>query len=412
MPKEKRFWIGLSLLNLCLVALFGSLMRSKLLFAIPFLDYRNLLSAHSHFAFSGWAGLALITLLVYDVLPAEKAQKKSYQRILWGLEITSLGMAFTFPFTGYNLLSIFFSSAYIFVTFFFGWRFFNDLKSRPSLPPVVRLLSVGAVASLIISSVGPAALSYILITKSGTSLLYRDSVYTFLHFQYNGFFTLSVFAVFFSRWVRKGVVLPASATPFSRVLVASVVPALFLALLWHNLTVFYVLAAIGCVCILTSVAYFFPVLRSAVTNGAVKQPLANVLLIAAFVSFALKMLLTVGTLYPPLGRAVYGARPVIIGFLHLVFLAFVSFFLFSTFLQDKYFTRATKTVAFPFYLFGAGVLLNEIFLMVQGLGILFKTNSNVYNWLLWGAAILLFVGALSLAAAFYGNQRALEKRPL
>ena len=76
MQKDKRFWIGLSLLNLTVVALLCLLMRSKMLFSIPFLNYKNILNAHSHFAFSGWVGLALMTYLIYDVLPAQTGQKK------------------------------------------------------------------------------------------------------------------------------------------------------------------------------------------------------------------------------------------------------------------------------------------------------------------------------------------------
>lgn len=408
MTDKKRFWIGLSLINLCLVALFGTLLRSKILFSIPLLDYRSLLSAHSHFAFSGWAGLGLTVFLIYTVLPAERAQKKSYQYILWGIEVTSLGMAASFPFGGYYFLSIFFSSAYIFITYAFGWTFVKDLR-QAALHPVVYWLSTGAAASLVLSSIGPFGLSYILITKSGNSLLYRDSIYAFLHFQYNGFFTLSVFAIFFSWWVKKGIPLSKAAMPFSLFLLASVLPALFLALLWHNQTVFYVLAAAGCVFILAGVFFFFPVLKDSLDKQVIAMPVAKLFWTASFVSFALKMLLTVGTLYPPLGHAVYGARPVIIGFLHLVFLAFISFFLFSVFLEDGCFNRHKKTVAFPLYLFGAGVLANEVLLMVQGLEILFKTNSNVYNWLLWGAALLLLAGAASLAAVFYRIDRANKK---
>src|SRR3954470_4738274 len=99
---RKRFWIGLSLINLSLVALWGFVLRSKILFPLPFVDYRNMLSAHSHFAFGGWVGLSLIVLLIYNLLPAELSQKKFYQGVLWGIEISSLGMALIFPFTGYS----------------------------------------------------------------------------------------------------------------------------------------------------------------------------------------------------------------------------------------------------------------------------------------------------------------------
>ena len=165
MAKEKRFWIGLSLLNLSVVALFGLLMRSKMLFSIPFLNYKNILNAHSHFAFGGWVGLALITFLIYDVLPRPLGQKRIYQRILWGMELSSIGMAISFPIYGYTGVSIIMSCFYIIVTYVFGWVYFKDLK-KGALPAIVQRLGLGAVTSLVLSSLGPFLLAYILITKS------------------------------------------------------------------------------------------------------------------------------------------------------------------------------------------------------------------------------------------------------
>src|SRR5437868_12972358 len=98
MQISRSFWVNLSLLNLCIVALLGFVLRSKILFPLNFIDYRNVLSAHSHFAFSGWAGLSLIILLIYQILPSELASRKVYQWILSGLEVSSLGMVFIFPF--------------------------------------------------------------------------------------------------------------------------------------------------------------------------------------------------------------------------------------------------------------------------------------------------------------------------
>jgi hypothetical protein len=47
--------------------------------------------------------------------------------------------------------------------------------------------------------------------------------------------------------------------------------------------------------------------------------------------------------------------------------------------------------------FGTGIIANEVFLMLQGLGHLFKVTTASFNWLLWGGSILLFVGAILLA---------------
>ncbi len=405
MNKRKNLWITLCLINLCIVALLGLLLRSKILFSIPFLNYRHLLSAHSHFAFGGWAGLALMTLLIYQLLPAALSQKGIYQWILAGIEISSLGMFATFPLWGYTAVPIFFSSLYIVVYFVFAVVFVKDVL-RLKLNPQVRLLSVSAIASLIISSIGPLGLSIILYTKSSNSILYRDSVYTFLHFQYNGFFTLSIFALIYQQFLQKVTVIPQAAKRFALFLCLSVVPALFLSLLWHNYIAFYVLAVIGCIFIILSLIQFFILQKHVKAAGMYASRFAYLFFIFSILSFAVKMALNVGTVFPHLGDAVYGARPIIIGFLHLVFLGFLTFYILSLFIEQGLFTIGNKIVTFPFWVFAAGIFANEGFLMLQGLGILFNFNSSLYNWLLWGAAITLFIGSALIVTA---RQRALKR---
>lgn len=404
--KSKSFWIGLSLLNLSIVALFGFILRSKILFPLEFVDYRSMLSAHSHFAFGGWVGLCLLTLLVYDVLPAPFSQKPFYQWMLAGIEISSLGMAAFFPFEGYSAIAIFFSSLYIVVTYVFGPVFLKDvIKSVQQ--KAVRWLAIGAIISLLVSAIGPLGLVYILLSGSTDSILYRDSIYTFLHFQYNGFFTLAVFALFFQFLHTKGIQPGKPAHRFVLFLCLSILPALFLSLLWHGKALQYSIAAVGAIFILAAISQFAPFFFRLQKKDLFTSSLAGTFWTFSILSFLLKMLLNVGTLIPSLGHAVYGARPVIIGFLHLVFLGFVTFFALSRFLEDGLFTVGRpRPVKLPFYLFTAGIIGNESFLALQGLGILFKTNSGIYNWLLWGCSILLFTGSCAIAGAYWSTKKA------
>jgi hypothetical protein len=395
MNNRRSFWLSLCLVNLCIVALLGFALRSKILFPLPFLDYSSLLSAHSHFAFAGWAGLALTSLFIHDLLDESFSRKKIYQWVLAGIEISSLGMAFTFPFYGYNAVSIFFSTLYVVATLVFVPVFIKDIL-RSAKDRNVKLLSISALASLVLSYLGTVGLSYIIITRSGGSLLYRDSIYTFLHFQYNGFFTLSVFALFQNYLWKKGIVLDKNAGWFSIFICLSVIPALFLALLWHNNNFFYLLAALGCFFILMSLVYCFLFLKATPFHQLFTTKTARTFLLFSVISFSLKMLLQVGTVFPVLGNAVYGDRPVIIGFLHLVFLAFITFFILSVLIENSYFTRNNKLITFPFIIFSTGILANEFLLMIQGLGILLQTNNDIYKWLLWGTAFILFTGALML----------------
>jgi hypothetical protein len=398
--KTKNLWVTLTLVNLCIVALLGMTLRTKLLFTVRFVDFKNFLSAHSHFAFGGWVTLALMLLYITNLLTREQQQKKIYQGILWGIELNALGMAITFPFQGYALFSIIFSTVFIFFTYAFSWVFLRDLR-KSHIDPLVKSLANAAVAFLVISSIGPFTLAYILATKTGSAILYKDSIYTYLHFQYNGFFTLSVFALFFNQLFAKiDLITKKKIRPFVISLCASVLPALFLSLLWHAYN-FYIrgLAMIGCALTIVTLFYFCRLAFKKATYGIYASPIARTILVLSMISFAIKMLLQVGTIIPSLGNAVFGYRPIIIGFLHLVFLGFVTFYILSNFINNNVFPleRIISTTAIAF--FSLAIIINETVLLVDGIGLMLYTTYPIYPWLLWIASILLFAGACLILAA-------------
>jgi hypothetical protein len=404
---RKRSWLTLSLVNLSLVAFFGFTLRSKILFPLPSIDFRHVLSAHSHFAFAGWAGLALMTLLIYEILPENIAAKKIYQWVLAGIEVSSLGMALSFPFVGYNAVSIFFSTLYIVAVVVFAPVFIKDVIEYVK-EKNVKVLSISALSSLFLSFSGTLGLVYMLVTGSVNSLLYRDSIYVFLHFQYNGFFTLSVFALLMNQLNKRGVLTGGSGKFFSVFLCASVLPAVFLSLLWHNKSLFYITAAIGCLLIIAALVCLFLFIRRLKFQELFSNRFGKTLLIFSIISFSLKMLLNVGTIFPTLGNAVYGDRPVIIGFLHLVFLAFLSFYILCVLVDIQFFKRRNY---YAIVVFSVGIFANEILLMLQGLGVLLKTNNDIYKWLLWVAAIILFTGALLMTISVVASRNSEIKKP-
>src|SRR4249920_3166166 len=111
--KREHFWVGLSVINLCTVAFVGMILRSKIVFSLPFIDYNRLLDAHSHFAFGAWATLALMFLLVYEVLPESLFRKPVYQWLLAGVALNSWIQLFTYFFVRNGDLSNFFSTLFI-----------------------------------------------------------------------------------------------------------------------------------------------------------------------------------------------------------------------------------------------------------------------------------------------------------
>lgn len=130
-------------------------------------------------------------------------------------------MAVSFPFQGYEIVSIFFSTLFILASYVYGWQFYKDLNHAGVQGPV-RWLSLASIACLVCSSVEPFTLDYMMASKSTNALLHRDAIYTFLHLQYNGFFTPGIFALLFDRLVKKGIRLSAAMRKFSAFLVASV----------------------------------------------------------------------------------------------------------------------------------------------------------------------------------------------
>ena len=106
------------------------------------------------------------------------------------------------------------------------------------------------------------------------------------------------------------------------------------------------------------------------------------------------------TVFPAIGELVFANRPMIIGFLHLVLLGFVSLYLIAHFIHAGYLKphRATNVAA---TVFASAVVANEVVLMMQGLGVMLMTSSNMYPWMLWGTGAALLAGACMLAYSFY-----------
>lgn len=402
--KNTKSWITVSLVNLCIVALLGVFMRTKFLFPIRFVDYKNLLSAHSHFAFGGWVTLILMVLLLQQFLEPRMRQRKAYRVILWGIQLSAVGMLISFPFEGYGLFAIIFSTIFIFFTYGFTWVFLVDLRKSGVKGPA-SILVKSALACLVVSSVGPFSLAYMMATNSGNATNFRDSVYTFLHFQYNGFFTLGVFALFFGQnAMRIGERAKKWVNWFVVALTLSIIPSLFLSLLWHFFNpLIRGLSFVGCFLLLLSVLFFVALWASQKDLFSFKNRMAASLLQLSMVAFVLKSILQTGTIIPDLGNAVFGFRPIIIGFLHLVFLGVVTLYIFSHIVGSGSFSTG-KLGRTSIVFFTLAVIFNEGILLVNGIGLLFNTTNPIYGWLLWVASILLFAGALLIVATRFGNK--------
>lgn len=394
---EKDKWLKISLANLAIVAFLGTILRSKILFSLPWIDFKNLLHAHSHFAFGGWITLCLFTLMVYEILPARLNRKVKYKVLLWGILLSAVGMLFSFPFQGYGFYAIAFSSLFIFFTYGFSWIFIKDLLQTES-GRSIRILSIAALVFADLSSVGPFTLAYMMATHHANLLLYRDSIYTYLHFQYNGFFTLAIFAVFFNQFYNTLLrSMRRSVNLFSFFLVVAVIPTLFLSYLWHFPNSYVRAIAIsGCVLLAVVLYHFISMIISLKDKLRQIKSFPMVIGALSMAAFCIKTVVQIGIVIPSVGNEVFGDRPIIIGYLHLVMLAFVSLYLFAHLSHIRFFAQRESLSKKAIILFTVAVIANEGILMIQGLSAMFMLSSPIYPWLLWIAAILLFCSAAIL----------------
>lgn len=395
MKNKKQFWLSISLVNLFIVALLGVTLRSKILFPIKGIDFKHVLHAHSHFAFGGWITLALMALMVYDILPEEKTGRKIYQVVFWGILLNAAGMLVSFLFQGYAFFSILFSTMFIFVTYVFSFVFIKDVF-QSNADNAIKVLSISSLICLSTSSVGPFTLAYLMASHSDNNLLYRDSIYTYLHLQYNGFFALAVFALFFNALSKKlNNAQLRRVRRFAISLSISTVPTLFISYLWHYQKFgVQALAVVGSFSILVTLVLLGDVLNSAKHSfKSIPRFVKNVALLS-IIAFILKSILQTGTIIPSLGKLVYGDRAIIIGYLHLVLLGFISLNILAHFLNSGVLNAQQKLTRIAISVFASAILANETVLMIQGFGNMLMVSNGLYSWLLWGVSLWLLTGAI------------------
>lgn len=394
-------WIKVSFFNLLLVAFLGFTLRYKIAFSLPWLDQKNVLHSHSHFAFSGWITQVLMVLLINYL--GRRLGDEIFEKYRWVLNanlITSYGMLVAFIFQGYAFYSICFSTLSIFVFIAFAVVYWRDLDTIGG-NPVSHKWFKWALIFGVISSLGPFALAYQMVQKLADQDWYLGSVYFFLHFQYNGWFLFAGMGLFADQLEGSEGAQKKLRLAFYLFCLACI-PAYFLSILWmpfvNNIYYFLIAAVIaqlaGWVLILQVVSKNKARLSSEIPK------LGRVLLMLSALAFTIKLILQSGSIHPELSQLSYGFRPIIIGYLHLVLLGVTTIFILGYILSVKLLVISKLMIA-GVYIFVSGVIINELLLMVQGVAALLYEVVPHVQFMLFGAAIILLGGIGILFAASF-----------
>jgi hypothetical protein len=405
-----KFWLKISLINLCIVAVLGVLMRYKIGFEFPYLDQKHLQHSHSHFAFTGWLGHTLMVMMVYFIQKKiTDFQGNKYKKIIVANLICSYGMLISFIIEGYGLVSIALSTASIVVSYIFAYRFIKDLKLLDD-DLLAKSWFKAALFFNVISSFGTFYLAYMMATKNVVQDWYLSSIYYYLHFQYNGWFFFACMGLAFGFFNLRKSEHPFYETSFKMFAIACF-PAFFLSILWLDLPLWiYVITVISAIIQIFAWFKLLPILLKTRKNSFENySPLLRYIIL--FVSFALsiKLLLQLGSTIPIVSQLAFGFRPIVIAYLHLILLGIISLFILF-YIYANHLILISKNIKYGVFLFTVGVLLNEIVLAVQGIAAFSYTIIPYVNEILFGVAILLFIGIG--ITALYSIKKAKNNPPL
>ena len=347
-----------------LAALLGVALRAFPVFEIP-ANYRHLVHTHSHLALLGWVYLALTTLL-YKVFIGEQ-QRKKYKHLYWFTWATVVGMMLTFPFWGYAPLSIFYSTAFLFASYWYTWFFHKhsaeSLRSRYAFKFVSTALGF-----MVLSSLGPWALGFIINTVGPESIWYRLAIYFFLHFQYNGWMTMALVGLLLLVLNQRQTYLKERQIKFLYwLLVSGIVLTFLLSTLWTKPTaVLYFLGGIGAAFQLMAFAMLFIIYQwSKTPSSAILSAQQGVMLKVCIVLLAVKLILQLITAFPYFADLAAIVMDFTIGYLHWTFLGVVSFGIFLALDYFQLYPIASK----GYWTYLLGFLITETLIFYKGLSI-------------------------------------------
>ena len=385
----------IALLNLLIVSFIGVILRYKIAFSLPFIDQKHLLHGHSHFAFAGWVTHALMVLLVaYLAAQKDKSIYKRYRWVIIANLIAAYGMLISFPLQGYGLFSIFFSNISIAVSYVFAVMFWKDLNTL-SIKKVGHWWIKAALVFNVLSSLGAFSLAFMMVTKNLHQNWYLASVYFFLHFQYNGWFLFTCLGLATDKFFGNlsTVILKRIFWLFA----LACVPAYVLSALWLPIPKWaYIVVVLAAFSQMAGWIIFVQQIKKQLSEIKIAlNKTAQWLLLLSSIALSVKLFLQLGSTIPSLSVLAFGFRPIVIGYLHLILLGVITMFLLGFFIAEKHIVLKPLTIT-GISIFAVGIIVNEIFLMLQGIAAMTYTPVPLINELLLLAACVLFAGIIFL----------------
>lgn len=385
-----------------LIAIMGVALRLFAIIDLP-ITYRYVVHTHSHIALLGWVYTGLTTILYYLYLRDSEISKK-YTYLFWATQATIVGMLFSFPFTGYALFSILFSTLFLFATYVFAFFFLKHTPRKLKTLQSYKLIRA-AIWFMVLSSIGPWVVGIVMGTLGNTSPWYRNAIYFYLHFQYNGWFLVALCGILLKLFEHYEIIISQkSFKRFYYLLNAGVILTFFISILWmqpHWL--FNVLAITGGILQIIAFSILFGRIlweRSILRRHLSKQ--TGWLLKFAGFCLAIKLTTQLMGSFPETAEIISGNIDYVISYLHWVFLGLVSVALLA-FLQHFKWVVLTKASSVLYLL---GFILTEFLIFYRGSMSAFNLPAlpNISFWLTMASILLLLALGWLFVFQFKGTR--------
>ena len=365
LSRKYKVWFFIAFSSLVIAGILGSLLRLAFVIDLPlWVNYKNVLHAHSHVAMMGWifGGLYIFIIHYFELT------RKVYITIFWLVQLSVAGMLASFPVQGYGLVSIIFTTLHLFLSYIFVYNIFKDLSTDEHnvLSRYATLFLKTAGLFLVVSTMGTWALGIIMNTSFKGSALYYASIQFFLHFQFNGWFIFAMLSIFLKLCSKHMILDDIKGLGKAYwYLLASCILTYALSVTWSTPedlifwinSIGVILQAVALYYIIRSVHQIWPKIKKHISTWT------KTLFTIAFYGLVVKITIQTLVAIPYLATISYTIKNFVIGFIHLLMLGTLTSFLIGNFEQCV----AKKKYSFGIWLFLTGFAFTETILFLQGL---------------------------------------------